>query len=51
MRGVRERIIKWTLAALFTYIYEENARIGINYPQTRVITGFNGCALHVVLRT
>lgn len=44
-------IIKWTLAALFTYIYKESARIGINHLQTRAITGFNGCTVHVGLRT
>lgn len=51
MRGVRERIIKWTLAALFTYIYEESARIGINHPQTRTNTGLKRCEGVVRLRT
>lgn len=51
MRGVREMIIKWTLAALFTYIYKESARIGINHPQTRTNTGLKHCAEFVRLRT
>jgi len=51
MRAMRKMLIKHTLAALFPCIYEESARIGINYPQTRAITGFNGCAVHVGLRT
>lgn len=44
-------VIKWTLAALFTYIYEESARIGINHLQTRTISGFQSCAVTSILRT
>ncbi|RAY21413.1 hypothetical protein DP183_12215 [Enterobacter kobei] len=51
MRGVREMIIKCTLAALFTCIYKESARIGINHPQTRANTGLKHCAGFVRLRT
>lgn len=51
MRGVRETIIKWTLAAFFPCIYEESARIGINHPQTRAITGLKRRVGFVWLRT
>jgi len=51
MRVMREMLIKHTLAALFPCLYEESARFGINHLQTRAITGFNGCTVHVGLRT
>ncbi|ADF61253.1 hypothetical protein ECL_01695 [Enterobacter cloacae subsp. cloacae ATCC 13047] len=51
MRAMREILIKHTFAALFPCIYEESARIDINHPQTRAITGIHGYTVHVGLRT
>lgn len=44
---MREMLTKYTLAALFHSINEESLQISINHSQTRTITGFNGCAVHV----